>query len=210
MSSIPEIILASQSPARATLLEQINLPFIVIPSEIDENDYENKSSTPPQKYVLDISYKKAFFVASQLQFKLKDRIVIACDTIVVGPSHTIIGKPLNRGDAEIMLRKLSGKFHEVLSGCTIIIYPKKIKYQTVVSTKVNFRSLSEQEIYYYLERDEWRNRAGGYAIQGLGAFLINNIKGDYFNVVGLPISWIWQTLWDHYGEQLLLIVHEKK
>jgi len=100
-----------------------------------------------------------------------------------------------------MLQTLSGKTHTVLTGCTILIYPDKVKYQTKVSTLVKFRIISEGEIRYYLETGEWQNRAGGYAIQGLGAFLISKIQGDYFNVVGLPISWIWKILWNYYGEK---------
>ncbi len=201
MSHFPEIILASQSPARAEVLKQVQLPFTVFPSEIDENDNETEFSADPEKFVLNISQKKAALVASQLQYKKKNYIVIGCDTVVIDPSHTIVGKPKDRDEAKIMLQTLSGKTHTVLTGCTILIYPDKVKYQTKVSTLVKFRIISEGEIRYYLETGEWQNRAGGYAIQGLGAFLISKIQGDYFNVVGLPISWIWKILWNYYGEK---------
>ncbi len=201
MSHFPEIILASQSPARAEVLTQVQLPFTVLPSKIDESDNETEFSADPEKFVLNISLKKASLVASQLQHKKKNYIVIGCDTVVIDPSHTIVGKPKDRDEAKIMLQTLSGKAHTVLTGCTILIYPNKVKYQTAVSTLVKFRIISEGEICYYLETDEWQNRAGGYAIQGLGAFLISKIQGDYFNVVGLPISWIWQILWNYYGKK---------
>lgn len=201
MSSFPQIILASQSPARAELLKQIHLPFITIPSEIDEN--EVKSSLDPAKFVLIVSQRKADSVASRFKYEQKNFIVIGCDTVVIIPTNAVLGKPKNRDEAEIMLQTLSGRSHTVLTGCTIIIFPNEIKHQTVVSTLVNFRKLSEDEINYYLKKGEWQNRAGGYAIQGLGAFLISDIKGDYYNIVGLPVSWIWQTLWEHLGKGLL-------
>ncbi|MFX0123663.1 MAG: nucleoside triphosphate pyrophosphatase [Candidatus Hodarchaeota archaeon] len=204
MSSLPEIILASQSPARAEVLGQIQLPFIAIPSNIDENKEENMS-VDPQKYVLIISLKKAETVAFQHQYMSKDCAIVGCDTIVVRSSNKIVGKPKNRDEAETMLRTLSGGSHTVITGCTIIFYPDTTKYQTVVSTLVKFRTLSDEEIHYYLEKGEWQNKAGGYAIQGLGAILISEIKGDYYNIVGLPINWIWQTLWNQYGKKLLLI-----
>ena len=210
MSHFPEIVLASQSPARAEVLAQVHLSFTAIPSKIDENDYKDIKSADPEKYVLHISQKKAYSVVSRLQYERENCIVIGCDTVVITPSHTVVGKPKDQNDAELMLQTLSGRYHTVVTGCTIIIYPSKVKYQTVVSTLVKFRKLSEEEIRYYLEKGEWQNRAGSYAIQGLGAFLISKIKGDYFNVVGLPISWIWQTLWDHYGKDLLLNKNEKK
>lgn len=204
MSSLPRIILASQSPARAKLLEQIQLPFIAIPSKIDENDDEMKLKEP-QEYVLQISQEKAKTIAFQHQYAMENWVVIGCDTLVVSSSYTIIGKPKNRDEAASMLRTLSGEEHMVLTGCTIIINPEKVKYQTVESTLVKFRRLTEREISYYLEEGEWQNRAGSYAIQGLGAILIQEIKGDYYNVVGLPVKWIWETLWNHYGKDLLLI-----
>lgn len=208
MSSIPEIILASQSSARAELMTQIQLPFIAIPSNIDENDNKNKS-TDPQKYVLQISQEKVNAIASQHQYERTNCVIVGCDTVVVSSSNMIIGKPENREEAVIMLRTLSGESHTVLTGCTIMIYPDKVRYETVVSTLVKFRTLTVEEINYYLEEGEWQNKAGSYAIQGLGAFLISEIEGDYYNIVGLPISWIWQTLWNHYGKFLFLIKKKK-
>ncbi|UCG90302.1 MAG: septum formation protein Maf [Candidatus Heimdallarchaeota archaeon] len=209
MSHFPEIILASQSLARAEVMEQVHLPFTAFPSRIDENDNEKEFSANPKKYVLHISQKKVNSVSSRLRDENKNCTVIGCDTVVIDPSHTILGKPKDRDDAKIMLQTLSGKTHTVLTGCTMLIYPNKVKYQTVVSTLVRFRKISEEEIHHYLETGEWQNKAGGYAIQGLGAFLISDIQGDYFNVVGLPISWIWQKLWDHYGKMLFLLKNEK-
>jgi len=197
MSLLPKIILASRSPARGAILEQIGLPFIAIPSNINED-----LKTDPKSLVLQNSAKKAEKVGTQLQSVYKNYIVIGCDTIILDPYQNIMGKPKDRNDAQQMLRTLSGRSHKVLSGCSIINYPNRIKYQTVESTMVKFQKISEEEINFYLQNEEWKNRAGSYAIQGLGAFLVEEIHGDYYNVVGLPISWIWRILWDNFGKIL--------
>ena len=205
MSSFPQIILASQSVARAKLLKQLQLPFISIASEINEKDPEIRLFSEPSELILQISQKKVETVAFKHQYERKNRIIIGCDTIVLTQSNVVLGKPKDEDDAKKMLQTLSGRNHTVLTGCTIIIYPQKTKYQTVISTSVTFRAIVEDEINYYLEKGEWQNRAGGYAIQGIGALLIKEVKGDYFNVVGLPLSWIWETLWGHYNKDLLEI-----
>lgn len=198
MSMPPKIILASRSPAREAILRQIRLPFIAIPSGVNED-----LRTDPKSTVLQISAKKAEKVGIQLQSVYKSYIVIGCDTIVLDPNQNIMGKPKDRNDAQHMLKTLSGHSHKVLSGCSIIHYPNLSKYQTVITTVVKFRKLSEKEIDFYLSMEEWKNRAGGYAIQGLGAFLIEEIQGDYYNVVGLPINWIWKTLWEYFCDSLI-------
>ncbi|MFX0171625.1 MAG: Maf family protein [Candidatus Hodarchaeota archaeon] len=198
MSMSLEIILASRSPAREAILRQIRLPFVAIPSDVKE-----VLKTDPKSSVLQISAKKAEKVGRQLQSVYKNYIVIGCDTLVIDPSQNIMGKPKDRSDAQYMLRTLSGHSHRVLSGCSIIHYPNQTKYQVVITTIVKFRKLSEEEINFYLSMKEWKNRAGAYAIQGLGAFLIEEIQGDYYNIVGLPISWIWKTLWEYFGDSLI-------
>lgn len=204
MSLLPKIILASRSPARGAILEQIGLPFIAIPSNIIED-----LKTDPKSLVLQNSAKKAEKVGTQLQSVYKNYIVIGCDTIILDPYQNIMGKPKDRNDAQQMLRTLSGRSHKVLSGCSIIKYPNRIKYQTIESTMVKFRKISEEEINFYLQNEEWKNRAGSYAIQGLGAFLVEEIHGDYYNVVGLPISWIWRILWDNF-RKILLFKHTEE
>ncbi|UCE15077.1 MAG: septum formation protein Maf [Candidatus Heimdallarchaeota archaeon] len=203
MSSFPQIILASQSAARAKLLTQLQLPFISIPSEIDEKDPNIRVFSEPPKFIQHISQKKVETVAFNHQLEKKKCIIIGCDTIVLTQSDVVLGKPKDENEARKMLQTLSGRIHKVLTGCTIILYPHKTIYQTVISTSVTFRVLAEDELNYYLEKGEWQNRAGGYAIQGLGALLIKEVKGDYYNVVGLPLSWIWETLWNHYNKSLL-------
>ena len=198
MTIFPKIILASASPARESLLRQIGLDFKVIPSKIDESLVESN----PKAYILQLSYQKAQTAGLEYQKQNESYIIIGCDTIVIDPYQNIIGKPKNRILARRMLQSLVGNYHTVMTGCTIIIKPDEIKYQTVISTLVKFRNLSNGEIEYYLNKGEWRNKAGGYAIQGLGSVLIEEIQGDYYNVVGLPIHWIWQTIINHYGSSL--------
>jgi septum formation protein len=202
MNSRPEIILASSSPARKTLLSQINLRFRVIPSLIQEESVE----IDPRTYLLQLSFEKAQRVASQQFMGELGKIpfaVIGCDTIVLDSAGRRLGKPKNRNEARQMLIQLSGQVHKVLTGVCILEYPEKRRYQTVESTEVEFRSLTNNEVKLYLETNEWQERAGAYAIQGMGAILVKTIRGDYYNVVGLPISWIWKTLWKLYGKMLL-------
>ncbi|MHA2226017.1 MAG: Maf family protein [Candidatus Hodarchaeales archaeon] len=210
MIPIPPVILASQSSARAALLSQINLNFISIPSEIRESELLLRD-IDPKTFVLQVSIKKALFAASKLlSEQQKSNIIIGCDTIVVDSYQRIIGKPENQKEAYNTLNNLSGKEHTVLSGCAVVILPDKNAYQTAVSTIVKFRELQKEEINYYLNKGEWLNHAGSYAIQGIGVSLIEYIRGDYCNIVGLPISWLWQTLIDHFGVSSFfskLIIH---
>lgn len=203
MASHPAIILASGSPARRSLLSQINLRFRVIPSHVREKSLE----TDPRTYLLQLSCEKAQRVASQ-QFadgaihKISFA-VIGCDTIALDAAGRRLGKPKNRKEAGQMLLQLSGQAHHVLTGVSILVYPGRGRYQTVESTEVEFRSLSTEEIRLYLDTNEWQQKAGAYAIQGMGAMLVKTIRGDFYNVVGLPISWVWKTLWALYGKALL-------
>ncbi|MFW9854087.1 MAG: Maf family protein [Candidatus Thorarchaeota archaeon] len=201
MTSNPVLILASRSPARKSLLSQLAIPFRVIPSQIKEESLE----TDPRTYLLQLSCKKAETVAAQ-QFTGESRrissAVIGCDTIVLDTKGQMLGKPKNRVEAKQMLTRLSGQRHNVLTGVCIVVYPGGKHYQTVESTEVEIRYLSDEEIRLYLDSNEWQGRAGAYAIQGMGAMLVKSICGDYYNVVGLPISWIWKTLWDLYGMKL--------
>lgn len=204
-SSFPILILASNSPARAKVLSQINLKFLVIPSNIDENiSMEN-----PNSYVRDLSFSKASTVGMRVKMKYDRYITLGCDTIVIDPEQKVIGKPDDLSEAEKMLKRLSGSSHLVITGYSIIIYPAQISYQKIITTEVIFRDLLDEEINFYLSTNEWKGKAGGYAIQGLGSLLIKEIKGDYYNVVGLPVNSVWQTLLDHYGDHLIEIVKKK-
>lgn len=199
MMKLQKVILASASPARKSLLKKIGLNFQVIASEIEERVLDSN----PRVHVLSLSFQKAKSVEMKILNHFDSYTIIGCDTIVIDPYQKMIGKPRNRNHAKKMLQTLAGNYHTVMTGCTIIIQPDRKKYQTVISTSVKFRVLSNDEIEYYLNQEEWKNRAGGYAIQGLGSILIEEIQGDYYNIVGLPVHWVWQTLLTHFGTKIL-------
>ncbi len=205
MRSSPRIILASKSPARAAVLGQLNIPFEIIPSKVDE-----KSSEPdPRKLVVSLSEKKARKVVELAQRDYKEFVVIGCDTVVIDPFQAIIGKPKNREEALEMLYSLSGNTHSVLTGCTIIFYPQNIIKQKIVTTLVKFRNLTTKEIDYYLKKGEWNNKAGSYAIQGLGSILVEEIVGDYYNIIGFPITFFWNALVEELGIPWILLNQER-
>ncbi len=194
-SSFPQLVLASNSPARAEILSQINLEFIMIPSNIDEDI----PMDDPEAYVTNLSLKKAETVLTRIKSTYDRLIIIGFDTIVINPNNEVIGKPNDRKHAKEMLKSLSNTTHFVLTGCTILVYPHNSVFQQVISTEVLFRALDEQEIEFYLSQEEWKGKAGSYAIQGMGRLLIKEIKGDFYNIIGLPINWIWETLLKSFG-----------
>ena len=201
-TTFPIFILASVSPARARVLSQINIDFEVIPSDIDESAPMDN----PKNFVTTLALKKARTVGTKIKSKYKDYIVLGCDTIVFDPLQQVIGKPKDRNHAKQMLNILSNSTHLVMTGCALLIYPEERLYQEVITTEVEFRDLSSEEVEHYLDSEEWKGKAGSYAIQGLGSLLIKGIRGDYYNVVGLPVSWVWQTLLNHYGKVFLRTV----
>ena len=171
------VILASQSPRRAELLKQIIKNFLVIPSEIDEVCSSNLS---PEKNATNLSQKKANWVATRNPYHL----VIGADTLVVLDNH-IIGKPANVGDAYQILRRLSGREHEVITGVTVV-YLNTLSAATV--SKVRIKAITDSEIVSYVNSGESMDKAGAYAIQEKGASLVEDYKGSYSNIVGLPID----------------------
>ncbi|MDI9338119.1 MAG: Maf family protein [Alphaproteobacteria bacterium] len=174
------IILASGSPRRQELLKNLGLAFKIVNPNIDEII---PKSTPIPKIPLAIALQKAKAVLPQ--FTPND-IIIAADTIV-NYKNEIIGKPKNKQDAELILQKLSGKTHQVYTG-VVILYQNKIKKISCV-TKVNFNTLSVNEINFYIKKYKPFDKAGAYAIQEwIGLIGINKIEGDFYNVMGLPVS----------------------
>lgn len=175
-----KIILASKSPRRKEILENLGLSFCVCSPGCDEN--LNISS--PKKLVYALSQKKAAAVAEQYRDDKKDVLFIAADTVVcIGKK--ILGKPKNKEAAAKMIKTLSGKRHKVITGITVI-YNGKTE-SCFESTDVYFRKVTDREIAEYIETDEAYDKAGGYAIQGYASRWTSKIKGDYFNVVGLPV-----------------------
>ena len=182
-----EIILASASPRRSTLLTQIGIKHTVRVSNIEENHIVGRDV---KKWVEDIALKKALEVA---QF-YKRGIVIGADTIVV-KDGVLLGKPKDEKMAFEMLKILSGETHEVMTGVALVNAknPKEI-YSYVEITKVLFRKLNKSEIINYIKTKEPEDKAGAYGIQGLGALLVEGIEGCYNNVVGLPLNSLAQML----------------
>ena len=174
-----DIILASKSPRRRYLLEQAGLKFSVIPSSFDENSVAMEE---PASYVRKLAECKADIVAASYP----DHWVIGADTIVL-IGKDILGKPGSDDEARKMLRRLSAKTHQVLTGYCICCKNRDRFFSETVCTDVCFKDLSTPEIEWYIHSGEPFDKAGAYAIQGLGTFLVRRINGSYTNVVGLPV-----------------------
>jgi len=175
----PKIILASQSPRRRYLLEQAGIEFSVIPSRFDESSLELSS---PDVYVRQLAESKARDISEQYP----DSWVIGADTIVF-IDGTILGKPGSESEARTMLKSLSGKTHQVLTGYCICCHRVGRLFSDATKTDVRFKKLTEREINWYIKSGEPFGKAGAYAIQGIGTFLVRRINGSYTNVVGLPV-----------------------
>jgi len=173
------IILASQSPRRKYLLTQAGLEFDVLPSHIDENALPMDQPGP---YTCALSRLKA----KEISLLHRNSWVIAADTIVVIEDE-ILGKPDDLEQARHMLYRLSGQTHQVYTGYTICCDTGKKAITDSVCTDVIFKRLSDEEIEWYISTGEPFDKAGAYAIQGLGTFLVKRINGSYTNVVGLPV-----------------------
>jgi septum formation protein len=180
------IILASGSSRRKVLLEQIGLKFKVEPSNYEE---DIKSGIEPHKIAQRISLEKAEIVAS----KHKNAIVIAADTFIVFGGQ-ILGKPRTENEALKMLETLNGKSHSVITGFSIMDTAKNKTLSKSIETKVYVRKLTSAEINTYVKSKEPLDKAGAYAIQGLGSVIVERIEGDYFNVMGLPLSALTEAL----------------
>ena len=175
------LILASGSPRRRDLLEQIGLVFEVIPSSAAEDIFPDET---PEELVQRLSLAKAREVAERQE--VTGRWFIGSDTIVLSDGF-ILGKPTNDDHARQMLRQLSGREHQVLSGIAIIDQKSGRQHVEAVATRVRFRELTDDEITRYIATGEPADKAGAYAIQGLGVCFVAGIEGSYSNVVGLPL-----------------------
>ncbi len=182
----PPLILASQSPRRKELLEQAGLTFTVVPSDINEDDV---TLTEPSHYARYLAEAKALDISA----RFPDNWVLGADTIVVA-GQRILGKPSSVDEARNMLRLLSGCTHDVLTGYCLILKNRGIAISETVRTQVLFKTLTDEEITWYVNTPEPYDKAGAYAIQGLGTFLVKRIEGSYTNVVGLPVCEVIETL----------------
>lgn len=182
-----KIVLASQSPRRRELLEQMGLEFTTKSPEIDESSYTGPTA---QDLVEILSREKALWVA---RGEDPETIVIGADTVVVSEGR-ILGKPHTPQEAEDMLLSLAGKDHLVCTGVTVCQGQRHTSFREI--TQVTFRALTREEVQDYVRTGEPMDKAGAYGIQGYGALLVEGIRGDYNNVVGLPVHRLGQALRD--------------
>ena len=178
-----QLILASQSPRRRDLLGLLRVPFTVLPADIDEG---MDPSLPPQQEVARVSRLKA-----EATPRNPGDVVIAADTIVVLKDR-VLGKPASRQEATQMLRALSGRDHQVMTGLAVLKDDRALVCTEI--TDVHFRPLTEDEILRYVDTGEPMDKAGAYGIQGYAAPFVEGIRGDYYNVMGLPVCRLWQML----------------
>lgn len=178
------LILASSSPRRQDILNQLVTSFEIISSNVDESVDKN---LPPEEIVMALAKRKASSIANTHQ----DAFIIGADTIVVFENQ-ILGKPADSDEAKQMLTTLSGNTHSVYTGtCIINGRNEQIFFE---KTDVTFWELAEEEIDRYIRTGEPLDKAGSYGIQGYGATLVKSIYGDFYSVVGLPIAKLYQTL----------------
>jgi nucleoside triphosphate pyrophosphatase len=185
----PPLLLASTSPQRRAILEQLHIPFDVVAPRYEE---EMPLNADPLQLVREHARAKARSVADIAE----ERPVVGVDTAVVLEGR-IFGKPEHAGEAEQMLEELSGKTHVVISGlCLLTPGWEDVEHE---ATQVAFRKLAPRELGKYVATGEWEGRAGGYAIQGRGAALVESIEGDYLNVVGLPAALLVRLLAERFS-----------
>ncbi len=181
-----KIILASASPRRKELLEKLGLKFEVAPGNREE---DINSGLEPHELVCQLSIIKAKSVAADH----KNAVIIAADTIgLIG--NKILGKPHTENEARKMLSTLNGKTHTVITGFTVLDSVTNKIITKTVDTKVYIKKLTHSEIEAYVKTGEPLDKAGAYAIQGLGSIIVERIEGDYYNVMGLPLNSLVETL----------------
>ena len=185
----PPLVLASRSPQRRTILEQLGIPFDVVEPRYDEH-------TPQIADAVELVREHAQGKARSVADEAGDRPVLGVDTEVV-LQGVIFGKPADATEAEQMLEALSGQTHVVMSGlCLLTLGWEVVEHE---GTLVTFRELTPRDLGLYVETGEWEGRAGAYAIQGRGAALVKCIEGDYLNVVGLPVALLVRLLAERFS-----------
>jgi len=188
MIKLPKLILASASPRRAEILTAVGWQFETEVADVDETEF---SGEKPEDYVQRLAKAKAETVAANHE----NALVLGADTIVV-IENKIVGKPKDFEDARRMLQMLSGNWHEVLTGIALIRVSagnSEIKVD-LQKTRVKFAKLNDSEIKFLIEKGEPLDKAGAYAVQAQAALFIEEIEGDYWNVVGLPVNLVYESL----------------
>ncbi|MCS7195246.1 MAG: Maf family protein [Meiothermus sp.] len=184
--NLPTLVLASQSPRRAELLRRLGLPFEMVPAHLDEG---RLSHLPPAAMARALAVEKARAV------QRPGRWVLAADT-VVALGQEALGKPRDTAENRAFLRRLSGRTHTVHTGFALL-RPDGHLHNEVVEAQVTFRTIGEWELDWYLQSGEGLDKAGGYGAQGLGMVFIESIQGDFYTVMGLPVSRVWQRLLEY-------------
>ncbi len=192
----PEFILASNSPRRREILSMLGMDFEVIVSDCDETV---RAAMTPDKLVCELARRKAEAVFGSLP-RTDNRIVIGADTIVWNGTR-VMGKPKDKKDAFNTLMALSGKEHAVYTGVALLgrVGGRTLSSVRAEKTVVRFAKLGENEVRYYVDSGEPLDKAGSYGIQGFGGIFVTELHGDYYNVVGLPISLMRRMLFEDFG-----------
>lgn len=187
-----KVILASQSPRRAALMDLIKIDFEVLPSE-NEKKIQNGSNIEEQ--AIEVAYEKALNVYNNTQ---GDRAIIGADTIVV-KDNKVYGKPKDRDDAIRMLKELEGEYHSVYTSLAILIedHEKTEEYKDIVKTIIKVKDMTDEEIYEYVDNERPYDKAGAYAIQSCFCRYIEKIEGNYMSVIGLPVDKVYEVLKEH-------------
>ena len=172
------LVLASRSPRRARLLREAGYEIDIVPADVDESRLPEEE---PRRYVSRLAAAKAAAIA----LKSDGRVVVAADTVVL-IDGLVLGKPADRDETVSMLERLSGRTHEVLTGVRVVRGPRRL--DAVEVTRVTFAALDPSRIAWYAATGEPDDKAGAYAVQGIGSRFVERIEGSYTNVVGLPIA----------------------
>lgn len=182
------LILASSSPRRAELLRLLGFRFQIFPAHLEEPDTDSR---PPHEYVIHMACEKALAVARRVA---RPSFLLGADTTVV-LDGAYLNKPRTAAEATAMLQRLSGRTHEVYTGVALLSFPEERLLTSYARTEVTFRSLTPEEIAAYVATGSPRDKAGAYGIQDpFGAVFVESIRGCYYNVVGLPLTLVYQLL----------------
>jgi septum formation protein len=185
-----KLILASGSPRRAEILRNAGIQFEVRATDVDESRLVDEA---PGDYVRRVALAKAQSAAAKYRDPVDETLILGADTVVV-INADILGKPVSQDDARSMLRRLSGRVHEVHTGLALLRSSGEEQRVVAEVTRVHFASLTDREIEDYIGTGEPFDKAGAYAIQGIGGRYVARIEGCYFNVMGLPLARLWSLL----------------
>ena len=182
--TVPKIILASTSPRRSELLKQIGVEFELASGNVQERPHRDEA---PPDYITRVARAKVIAVARQNESGL----IIGADTVVVLDGQ-LLGKPEDEADAERMLKRLSGRWHAVMTGVALYDVATRHEVADFDKTLVKFARLTDREIEWYIKTGEPMDKAGAYGLQGLGGLFVDEIAGNYYNVVGLPLPLVYR------------------